>query len=111
MGYLIVYKEDMDAKYEEELKWAEKVRSKTLTKKERKSFWRKHSILDPRKMFRTFTSSEPDLIPASNPLLTDETCVAPKIEYEAQKAFWEAGKGGYSSPLKIWQDNITLIYR
>lgn len=87
-GYLWVLKEDMDTKFEEELKWTEKARSKTLTKKERKSFWRKHSIVDPRKVFRTFTSSEPDLIPSSNPLLTDETCIAPKIE-EAASTYWQ----------------------
>ena len=44
-GYLEVYKDEMDAKYEEEVKWAKKVRSKTLTKKERTKFWRTHSIL------------------------------------------------------------------
>lgn len=97
-GYLTIGKEDADVEYEEELKMAEKVRSNTLTKTERKRFWRKHCIPNPRTLFRTFTSSEPDLIPASNPLLTDETCVAPKQEDAAQKAFWEAGKGGYTSP-------------
>lgn len=100
-GYLTIGKEDADAKYEEELKMAEKVRSNTLTKKERKRFWRKHSIPNPQSLFRTFTFAEPDLIPAQNPLLTDETCVAPNPEDTEQMSFWEAGKGGYVSPFKM----------
>lgn len=79
-GYLIVYKEEYDVRYEQEYKWAEKVRSNTLTKKERKEFWQKFSIPNPHILFRTFTSAEADLIPAANPLLTTEDCVAPAQE-------------------------------
>lgn len=100
-GYLEVYKEEMDAKYEEEVKWAKKVRNKTLTKKEQRSFWRKHSIPNPRLLFRTFTSTEPDLIPASNPLLTDETCVAPKSDNSAWAAVREGKINGYRSSLQM----------
>lgn len=100
-GYLEVYKKEMDAKYEEEVKLAEKVRSKTLTKKEQRSFWRKHSIPNPRLLFRTFTSTEPDLIPTSNPLLTDETCVSPKSDNSAWAAVREGKINGYRSPLQM----------
>lgn len=79
-AYLSVYKEEADARYEKEHKWAEKVRSNTLTKKERKAFWQKFSIPNPHILFRTFTSAEADLIPAANPLLTTEDCVAPTQE-------------------------------
>ena len=74
-GYVARDKEEADAKYEKEVKWAEKVRSNMLTKKERKDFWRKFTIPNPQLLFRTFTTVEPDLIPASNPLLTTEECV------------------------------------
>lgn len=43
-----------------------------VTKKERKQFWRKFSIPEPRRLFRTFTSPEEDIIPADNPLLTTD---------------------------------------
>lgn len=85
-GYLTVHKEEeADAKYEKEVKWAEKVRSNLLTKKERKEFWRKFSIPNPQLLFRTFTVAEEDLIPASNPLLTtedgvDSKCMNPWME-------------------------------
>lgn len=71
-GYAIVNKEEAETLYNEEYKWAEKVISNTLSKKDRKKFWRKFTIPNPHRLFRTFTFSEEDLIPASNPLLTSD---------------------------------------
>lgn len=76
-AYLTLEKEEAEAEYKKEYDWAKKVSTNTLSKTEKRDFWRKHTIPSPQVWFRTFSSEEPDLIPAANPLLTTDDCVPP----------------------------------
>lgn len=70
--YLFAEEHIMKPQYEAEKKYAEKLITKRLTKKEKREFWRRHSILNENELFRTFKDSRPDLEPAANPLETSD---------------------------------------
>ncbi len=75
---IIWFRDEDEIEYQRQYKWASKVASNSLTKKEKREFWKEFTIPNPQLLFRTFTSQAKDLIPADNPLLTDETCLPPE---------------------------------
>lgn len=69
---LIFFHDEYKAEYDKERKWSEKVLNNTLSKKEKNEFWKRHRIYNNHTPFRTFSTPEPDLIPAENPLETSD---------------------------------------
>ena len=67
----LFYEEDREH-YLEEYNWANKVLNNTLTRKERREFWKEHTIYNLITLFRTAKGGQDDLIPAENPLETSD---------------------------------------
>lgn len=72
LGIMLIYYDELKKEYDKEYKYAERLLRNSLTKKERREFWRRHQIYNRRIVFRTFISELPDLIPADNPLETSD---------------------------------------
>lgn len=68
--YLNIDYDECKAEYDKEYRFANKVLTNTLTKKEKKKFWQHHTIYNEHLVFRTFGDPVPDLLPADNPLET-----------------------------------------